>query len=166
MMYLAEPPQAGDLDLWHAAISRAFEEYNRPDTNAEEQKAFLQGLDPEMRYALVCALFESEIGNGGIDLVFSVMGLVVPDVIRGLAFFGLPDQAERLGSALICFDLDAYPATHDEVMDLWDACYPENTALFDELDRAFWDLIEDGVLREKVEAYIDGHRDRFFSGGT
>lgn len=163
MDYRGELRDENRHDLWSAATERAFEELNRPDRSAEESLAFVESLPEPLRYALACFLYEAESGSGGLDGVFSSIGLLIPQIVAGLSDFGHEEQARHLQGIVTELGLDPFPRSHDELMAAWNAWSTEERAAeVRAFESRYAALEEASSLRPTVESRISSRLDRYF----
>ncbi len=162
MDYRGELLEDNKHDVLGAAIDRAFEAYNRPNVSHEAQLVFVESLPDPLRFALVCFLYEAEINNGGVDLVFSCIGLLIPEIISGFSYFDLDRQAEHLRGVVSNLQLDEFPRVHDELMDAWDAWYTEDQVEFVPNFESKYAAIEcDTSSRARIESRIGTRPDLY-----
>lgn len=156
-----------DPDWWISATARAFRAYNQAGASPEEQLVFVESLPVPLRYALVCLLYEGEINNGGMDAVFSCIGLLLPEITDGLAYYGLDAHAERLRAIAAGLGGEHFPRSPDELMEAFDARYPEARAqLLREAEREHWALPDAGDLRARIDARIRSEPEAYFRSAT
>lgn len=127
------------------------------------QLAFVENLPTPLRYALVCLLYDGEINNGGMDLVFSCTGLLLPQIIAGLSYYGFVRQSERLRDIVAGLGLSEFPRSHNDLMDAFYDRYPEDGA--DSLRAAeadYYSLDAGEDLRAGVDERIRSEPDLYF----
>lgn len=158
----------GDLDdsphdWWISATERAFRIYNQPNISPEDQLTFVEKLPIPLRYALVCLLYEGAVNNGGLDLMFSSMGLLVPEVVAGLSYYGLQRQSARLQDLTEALQLAEFPRSHNELMDAFEKQYPEDQKdRLTEFEIEYYTLDPDDQLTEKVQERISREPHHYF----
>ena len=163
MDYRGDLTEQSRHDLWVSAIDRAFDAYNQPEPSPEDQHACVESLPNPLRYALVCFLYEAEINNGGMDLVFSCIGLLVPHIIAGLSYFGLEDQCALLSGVVSKLSFGEFPRSYDALMAAWDAWSTGAGADYiGDIEARYFALATDRSLRSQVESRIDGEPQLFF----
>ncbi len=163
MDYRGDLADSNRYDPWSAAIGRAFDAFNRPDGSRESELAFVEDLPEPLRFALVCHLYEAEINNGGLDLVFSCIGLLIPEIVSALSYFGRFEQSRQLENLVSRLGFEQFPRTHEEVMESWDGWNTDEHA--DDVQRfefAYAALEEKSSTRAAVEAHIGAHPSLFF----
>ena len=163
MKYLGKLDNTNNHDVWTAAIDPAFKKYNQPNTSPEKELEIVESFDKDQRYALSCRLLENEIGNGGLDLVFRSIGLLVPQIAKGLEFYKAEKQLETLQPVFKDFDLDNFSRNHDKLLDKWNAYAENNRELIEEVEFRYWELMDSNCsLKEVVEKHIKSNLENYF----
>jgi hypothetical protein len=90
------------------------------------------------------------------------MGLLLPATIAGLSYYGLEEQSAGLRDIVSGLGLREGPASHDELMDAFDARY---SGVDDELravESAYYALAAGADLRAKVDEHIRNESPLYF----
>lgn len=160
---LDEGADEDSRDWWMSATDRAFNAYNQPTVSPEEQLLFVEELPSPLRYALACLLYDGEINNGGIYLVFNAVGLLVPEIIAGLRYFGFARQSEQLLDIVNGLNLDQFPRSQQELMDAFNVRYPDGaSSRFQQVEAQYYALPADADLRCRIDERISEEPGLYF----